>query len=157
MQQPEGFVESGYEDYVCKLVHMIYGTMQGGHNWCKMLSATFNKIGYTTSCTDPCVWFKKENGNYTITDTYTDDIFGASNNDEECERRKKEIRMEWEIKNVGETEYFLGMQVQQDLTLGTIRLTQHPYWEHIISRFNLEKECSLAYWDHSGQQNVSQN
>ena len=44
----------------------------------------------------------------------------------------------WEIKDVGENEYFLGMRVQQDLDLGTIRLTQRPYWEHVVSHFHLE-------------------
>ena len=33
MKQPEGFVEPGYEDYAAKLLHTIYGTMQGGHDW----------------------------------------------------------------------------------------------------------------------------
>src|SRR5271168_3983188 len=76
---------------------------------------------------DPCVRFKKENRNYTITNTYTDNVFGALNDDEEAERRKKEIGGVWEIEDVGENEYFLGMRVQQDLELGMIRLTQHPY------------------------------
>lgn len=49
MKQPEGFIEPGYKDHACKLIHMIYRTMQGGHNWYKTLSATFNKIGYKTS------------------------------------------------------------------------------------------------------------
>jgi hypothetical protein len=138
MKQPEGFVEPGYEDHVCKLVHTIYGTMQGAHDWYETLSKTYKDLGYTTSRADPCVRFKKENGNYTITDTYTDDVFGASNDDEEGERRKKEIGGVWEIKDVGENEYFLGMRVQQDLEMGTIRLTQKPYWEHVLNRFRLE-------------------
>ena len=33
MKQPEEFIEPGYEDYVCKLIHTIYGTMQGAHDW----------------------------------------------------------------------------------------------------------------------------
>jgi hypothetical protein len=138
MKQPEGFVEPGFEDYICKLVHTIYGTMQGGHDWYETLSTTFKQLGYTTSRADPCVRFKKENGNYTITDTYTDDIFGASNTDGKIEQRKDEIGKVWEIKDVGETEYFLGMRVQQDLDSGTIRLTQRPYWEHVLNRFGLE-------------------
>ena len=137
MKQPEGFIEPGYEDFVCKLVHTIYGTMQGGHDWYETLSKTYNELGYTTSRADPCVRFKTENGNYTITDTYTDNVFGASNNDKEIERRKGEIGKVWEVKDVGETEYFLGMRVQQDLDLGTIRLTQCPYWEHVLIRFSL--------------------
>ena len=138
MKQPEGFIEPGYEDYVCKLIHTIYGTMQGAHDWYETLRETFNKLGYTTSHADPCVRFKTEDGNYTITDTYTDDIFGASNDEQEVKRRKDEIGKVWEIKDVGENEYFLGMRVQQDLKLGTIRLTQRPYWEHVINRFRLE-------------------
>ena len=53
-------------------------------------------------------------------------------------KRKDEIGRVWEIKDVGENEYFLGMQVQQDLNLGTIQLTQRPYWEHVLNQFHLE-------------------
>ena len=53
-------------------------------------------------------------------------------------RRKYEIGKVWEIKDVGGNEYFLGMQVQQDLKQGMIRFTQHPYWEHVLNRFSLE-------------------
>ena len=44
---------------------------------------------------------------------------------------------EWEIKDVGDNDYFLGMRIQQDIGQGTIRLTQRPYWEHVLNRFNL--------------------
>jgi hypothetical protein len=138
MKQPEGFVQAGYEDHECKLVHTIYGTMQGGSDWYGTLCGTYDDLEYITSRADPCVRFKKESGNYTLTNTYTDDTFGASNNDEEAQRRKDEIGKIWEIKDVGETEYFLGMRVQQDLEAGTVRLTQRPYWEHVLQRFGLE-------------------
>ena len=138
MKQPEGFIEPGYEDHVCKLIHTIYGTMQGGHDWYETLAGTHNDLGYKTSRADPCVRFKKEDNNYTITSVYTDDIFGASNSDKEIEKRKGEISRVYEAKDVGENEYFLGMRVQQDLEAGVIRLTQRPYWEHVIARFNLE-------------------
>src|SRR6202522_3185543 len=108
MKQPEGFVEPGYKDYVAKLVHTIYGTMQGGHDWYETLGMTFDELGYTTSRADPCVHFKKENGNYTITDTYTDDTFGAPNNDEEIKRRKDEIGGVWEVKDMRRRSIFLG-------------------------------------------------
>jgi Reverse transcriptase (RNA-dependent DNA polymerase) len=115
MKQPEGFIEPGYEDHATKLVHTIYGTMQGAHNWYETLSKTFDELGYIKSHADPCVQFKEGDGNYTITDMYTDDIFGASKSDEEIRERKGEIGSVWNIKDVGETEYFLGMRVQQDL------------------------------------------
>jgi transposase InsO family protein len=137
MKQPEGFVEPGLEDHVCKLVHTIYGTMQGAHDWYETLKDTYDELGYITSRADPCVRYKRESGEYTITDTYTDDVFGASTTDKEIKRRKDEMGRKWEIKDVGETEYFLGMRVQQDLEKGIIRLTQRPYWEHVVNRFDL--------------------
>ena len=137
MKQPEGFVQPGFEDYVCKLVHTIYRTMQGAHDWYETLRDTYDRLGYTTSRADPCVRYKADEGGYTITDTYTDDVFGASKTDSEIQRRKDKMGKEWEIKDVGENEYFLGMRVQQDLKSGTIRLTQCPYWEHIMNRFSL--------------------
>ena len=91
MEQPEGFVKPGFEGYVAKLVHTIYGTMQGGHDWYKTLSLTYNDLGYITSRADPCVRFIKDGTNYTISDTYTDDTFGALNNDEEIRKRKAEL------------------------------------------------------------------
>ena len=58
MKQPEGFVEPGKENHACKLIHTIYGTMQGGHDWFETLGATYDDLGYTTSRADPCVRFK---------------------------------------------------------------------------------------------------
>ena len=49
MKQPEGFIKGGYEDYVCKLVHTIYGTMQGVHDQYEMLNKTYNDLGYKAS------------------------------------------------------------------------------------------------------------
>jgi hypothetical protein len=58
MRQPEGFVKPCFEDHVCKLVHTIYGTMQGAHDWYETLAATYDKLGYTTSQADSCVRYK---------------------------------------------------------------------------------------------------
>ena len=112
--------------------------MQGAHDWYETLATTYDKLGYTTSWADPCICYKKQDGEYTLVDTYTDNVFGASTTETEAEKRKSEIGKEWEIKDIGDTEYFLGTQVQQDLALGMIRLTQRPYWEHVITRFDLE-------------------
>ena len=106
MKQPEGFVEAGFEDYVAKLVHTIYRTMQGGHNWWETLDTTYNELNYMKSCADPCVRYKKEDDNYTLTDTYTNNIFGASKSNEEIKNRKGEIGKIWDIKDVGETVFY---------------------------------------------------
>ena len=68
-----------------------------------------------------------DSSRYTITDIYMDNIFEALKMDEEIKERKEKMGKELEIKDVEENEYFFGMQVQQDIGLGTIQLTQCPY------------------------------
>ena len=63
---------------------------------------------------------------YTITNMYTDDIFGASNNDEEVRKRKDEIGNVWDMKDVGETEYFLGMQFSKTFNQRLYNLPNAP-------------------------------
>jgi len=86
MQQPESFVELGLEDHVCKLMHVIYGTMQGAHDWYKTLTEAYKKLG---SKANPCVRYKWDNTDYTITDTYMDGVLGTSTMDDEIEKRKR--------------------------------------------------------------------
>lgn len=139
MRQPPGYVVHGHEDEVCKLVHTIYGTMQGGHDWFETLGDGYDELDYYTSRADPCVRTKQsDDGSYTLTDTYTDDVWGASSSREEAEHRMKELGELWEIRDVGENKYFLGMKIDQDVEKGTIRLSQRPYFENIIERFNLD-------------------
>ena len=97
MKQPEGFIQVRFEDHVCELIHMIYGTMQGTHDWYETLTNTYNKLGYTTSRADPCVRYKKDHDGYTLTDTYTDDIFGMLKTEDEIKRRKDGMGKEWEM------------------------------------------------------------
>jgi len=137
LKQLEGFIQPSFEDHVCKLVHTIYRTMQGAHDWYETLTNMYKKLEYITSWADPCVRHKKDSDRYTLMDTYTDDIFGAWRTEEEIQKRKDEMGKEWEIKDVGENKYFLEMQVQQDIVQSTIRLTQQLYWEHVLNRFKL--------------------
>jgi hypothetical protein len=71
-------------------------------------------------------------------DMYTDDVFGVSSDSKEEKKRKDKMGKVWEIKDVGENEYFLGMHVQQDLTLEMIWLTQWPYWKLVLNHFHLK-------------------
>ena len=91
MKQPEGFVEPGFEDYVCKLVHTIYGTMQGTHDWYETLMDTYNQLGYTTSQADPCVRMETDILSQTHTWTMFLEHQDGQGNPEEERRDGKEV------------------------------------------------------------------
>ena len=80
VQQPEGFVESGKENMVCRLKRNIYGLKQSPRCWNHALAGHPKEIGFSQTSSDPCI--------YVCTDTereilivavYTDDITLACN------------------------------------------------------------------------------
>ena len=103
MQQPQGHKVAGKEDWVCRLLKTLYGTKQGASNWWKELNQGFEGIGYYTSKADPCVRMKwKDEKNFSIMNTYTNDIFGVSSSQPLAEKAKAEIEKCYEIKDLEE-------------------------------------------------------
>jgi hypothetical protein len=53
MEQLPGFEEGGDSDYVWLLLKILYGMMQGAHNWAQNLECTYQGLGYDTSKANP--------------------------------------------------------------------------------------------------------
>ena len=56
MSQPEGFVEKGKENFVCKLNKSIYGLKQAPRCWNVALDSYLKEIGFKQSECDPCIY-----------------------------------------------------------------------------------------------------
>ena len=67
MEQPLGFDEGG--DKVWLLLKILYGTMQGAHDWAITLDRTYTKHGYYTSKANSQVRSKIVNGELILTTT----------------------------------------------------------------------------------------
>ncbi|GAW10056.1 retrovirus-related pol polyprotein [Lentinula edodes] len=137
MKQPEGFVEPGTEHLVCKLKKSIYGTMQGSHDWQETLAAGYKEDGYTSSQADPCVRWRRQNGKYTITSTYGDDVLGGAEGDVEKKKALEDLGKRWESGEV-RSEILLGMKITQDKKTGAITLSQKAYFTCMLEHFGLQ-------------------
>lgn len=137
MEPPPGFEEGG-GDSVWKLLKTLYGTMQGAHDWAQNLDRTYEGHGYYKSKADSQVRSRVEGDEFTLTSTWTDDVLGASSTKAGEEKAKDELGMSYEIKDLGEARYILGMRIDYDKETGTIRLSQHAYAERMLERFNMQ-------------------
>lgn len=137
MCQPPGFVAWGEEKKVLRVIKTLYGMMQGGYDFQVEMSGAYESLGYYKSLADPCVHSHIIGGVQTITSTYTDDIFGMSSTKEGAERAKEEIKACFEIKDVGDLGYILGIQVEKEETMGAISLSQEAYIRRILERFSM--------------------
>ncbi|OWZ24011.1 LOW QUALITY PROTEIN: hypothetical protein PHMEG_0001053 [Phytophthora megakarya] len=60
MEQPEGHVKRGYEDFVYLMLKSIYGLRQSPMNWNNTLHRALVNLGFTRSVKDPGLyWIKK--------------------------------------------------------------------------------------------------
>ncbi|GBM63275.1 hypothetical protein AVEN_110955-1 [Araneus ventricosus] len=56
MSQPEGYIEKGQEQKVCKLNKAIYGLKQAARAWHIRIGGSLLKCGVEQSKADPCLF-----------------------------------------------------------------------------------------------------
>ncbi len=88
------------------------------------ISKSFKEMGYQQLGVDPCVQVQDVNGEYTLTTTYTDDIYGVSSTKEGVKKAKREIAKRWEINDAEDYELFLGVTVDINNKLGDTSISQ---------------------------------
>lgn len=136
MRQPEGFVVKGKEDFVCKLKKSIYGLKQSPRCWNSALDNKLKSMGFVQTPSDPCLYIGSE-GELFIIAVYVDDILLACKNDVLLKKVKKDLASCFDVKDMGELKYFLGMKVVQQPEKGSVWIGQPAYVDNILEKFGL--------------------
>jgi hypothetical protein len=138
MHQPEGFIEKGKENLVCKLNKSIYGLKQSGRVWHRTLRGQMERIGFTAGKTDSTVYFQfGKNGEIEILGWYVDDELIAANALHLLDQITMDIEGSFDIQNLGEPSRLLGIKFERNHDLGTIHISQPAYIDVIAKRFNI--------------------
>ncbi|UYV60655.1 hypothetical protein LAZ67_1001766, partial [Cordylochernes scorpioides] len=140
MKQPEGFVEKGEEDKVCKLLKSIYGLPQSGNCWNKKINEILIQLGMERSQYDPCVYTFRKGKEYGILGLYMDDLIIAGTDKTFNEKLASEIGRFVALKEKGENEPFIGIEIKK--TEYGFDLSQAHYIDKILKKFALE-ECNI--------------
>ena len=72
---------------------------------------------------------------------YVDDILLVANDTDMLVETKQLLFSHFDMKNLRETFYILGIQILRDRPSGVMRLSQQTYIKHIMKRFNMQS-CS---------------
>jgi hypothetical protein len=137
MQQPEGFIQAGEENKVCKLQRSIYGLKQSGRSWYRKIDNFFDNLGLQRTHADNCVYRLCKNEVVVIVAVYVDDLLILTNDLATLGGFKKELSNRFEMKDLGEVHFCLGIQVTRDRQKRTIRISQAKYIENVLKRFNM--------------------
>ena len=68
---------------------------------------------------------------------YVDDILLAANDTDLLIETKQLLFSHFDMKDLGEASFVLGIQILRDRPSGIMRLSQHTYMERILKRFNI--------------------
>ena len=112
MMLPPGFCKEEEETRVCKLKKSLYGLKQSPRAWFDRFAKVIKNQGYQRGQSGHTMFFKQSNdGRMTILIVYVDDIILIGDDTGEVERLKKVLATAFEVKDLGQMWYFLGMEV----------------------------------------------
>ncbi|KAG8475835.1 hypothetical protein CXB51_032770 [Gossypium anomalum] len=145
MQQPEGFIVSEKEDYVCLLKKSLYGLKQSPRQWYKRFDSFMTSHDFKRSSFDSCVYFKKNNdGSFVYLLLYVDDMLIAAKDKGEIRKVKAQLSEEFEMKDLGPVKKILGMEILRDRKASKLYLSQKGYIEKVLYRFNMQSAKPIS-------------
>jgi hypothetical protein len=110
MEQPPGYVDQTHPNLVCRLKKTLYGLKQAPRAWSDKIGQYLVTSGFQTSNADFSLYVKKTNGIVVIV-IYVDDLIITGDSDADISDLKKLLKQKFEMKDLGELRYFLGIEV----------------------------------------------
>jgi hypothetical protein len=144
MEQPDGYVSNEHPDQVCKLKKSLYGTKQAARQWNMRLHEHMIKHGFKRTDADHCVYIRSEGKEYVVIVIYVDDLIVMAKTKTSIDEICKQLKNDFDIKELGEIKYCLGIQVKRNREKKTIEINQEAMIDRVAKRFAIE-ECKPTY------------
>ena len=147
MRQPEGFVEKGKGNLVCRLNRSIYGLKPSPRCWNHALDGQLRKMKFKPTSGDPCRYVCTDpGGEIFLVAVYVDDIHVilAGRSEDSREEVKQNLSHKFEMKDLGALHYFLRVKIIKDLLGGVIWIGQPAYTEKILQRYKMHDSKAVS-------------
>ncbi|RVW46097.1 Retrovirus-related Pol polyprotein from transposon RE1 [Vitis vinifera] len=138
VEQPEGFAIKGKEEKVYLLKKALYGLRQAPRAWYNRIDTHLLTLGFHKSLSEFTLYIKKIEEDILIVSLYVDDLLVTGSNAGFVNKFKAEMEQVFEMTDLGEMSYFLGMEVHQKQN--EIFIYQQKYAKEILKKFKME-EC----------------
>ena len=92
---------------------------------------TIRKFGFKKNKEDNCIYAKFKNGKFIFLVLYMDDILLASSDVDLLQETNKFLSSKFDMKDLGEASFVLGIEIHQDRRNGVLALSQKAYLEKI--------------------------
>jgi hypothetical protein len=103
------------------------------------LNETIKRFGFKGNVEDNCVYAKFKSGKYIFLILYVDDILLASSDISLLRDTNKFLSSNFDMKDLGEASYVLGIEIHRDRKNGVLGLSQKAYLEKVLKKYNMHK------------------
>lgn len=115
----------------------LYGLKQSARRWNQTLNNFLVTNGYRRSSADECIYVKtvkRDDGfiSFVILAVYVDDIILASNNVKMLKAERESLCREFEMVDLGEIHFILGMSNKRDRATRTLTISQEQYLKDLL-------------------------
>ena len=144
MEMPRGFEQAGM---VCKLQKSLYGLKQSPRNWYLLCSEFIRtQMQFQPCVSDPCLFRKRSRtGRMMLLFLFVDDMQGAYDaaDADEWSEAKAKLKQRFDVKDLGDSVWMLGMRITRNRTKRTIKLDQELYTSKLLEKYGLT-QCKTA-------------
>ena len=128
---------------VCKLKKSLYGLKQASRQWYLKFDEIITDFGFKENMVDPCIYLKISGSKFIFLVLYVDDILLASSDLGLLHETKTYLFKNFEMKDMGEASYVIGIEIFRDRSLGILGLSQKAYIDKVLERFGM-MTCSSS-------------
>ena len=132
MDQPLSFELKGQECKFYKLKRSIYGLKEASRQWNLKFHQAMLKDGFTMMEEDHCVYIKRSNNHFIIISLYVYEILRVENDKKLIDVTKKKLSSNFEMKDMGEASYVLGVKIIRDRLKRLLSLSQETYIKKML-------------------------
>ncbi len=120
-----------------RLKQPLYGTKQGAHHWYEELKRILLSFGFKVSIADEATFYKVDTDKFLVIAAATDDFTIVTNSRALSTKTKADLNRHFELVDLGDINWLLGVSVTRNLEDKTISLGQQAYVEQILDCFGL--------------------
>jgi hypothetical protein len=141
MEQPEGFSDKG--DYIWWLVKALYGLKQATCAFYMCLKAVLEAASFSHIDSDHAILVKRNGDALAIILAHVDDMLLTGHLLSFLETVKADLSKLFELVNLGKAKIFVGMEIEHNRVLGTLKISQRRYIDDILCQFDMQdcKSC----------------
>ena len=115
MVQPPGFKQSTHSQVVCRVKKPLYGLKQAPRSWNSKITQYLHRISFNMSKSDNYLFICSDSKGHVFIIIYVDDLVLGGQHLTYISHIKKLLSSRFEMKDIKELHYFLGIEVIQTL------------------------------------------